>query len=459
MAYTQLKIHGFRGFSEEQTLNIAVPNGREGSGLTVIVGPNNSGKSTIFESLRAINLHDAPSITEGRRNKAAGDKIKISIIREDGTSISLQTKSIGGSETEFISNGLPRGLSFFTLPSRRTFAPFFGKGTNNRDSYTRNSPLTATRGSSLDNFASRLFTIQSAPDEFNRVLRKILPEIPEWYIEQADNGQHYLKFNNYGQFHNSDGVGEGLLSIFTIADALYDSVPGGVIVIDEPELSIHPAFQRKLMRVLAEYSTDRQIIIATHSPFFISWNSLMQGGQIVRTTKENGVIKIYQPSPKTIADIGKLISNLNNPHILGLDAKEIFFLDDKIILLEGQEDVIFIQRICALLGITHEGTFFGWGLGGADNAEKILALLNDLGFKKVTTIFDLNKRALILPLAKKFPNYQFLHLPTDDIRDKAEIKSKEAIKGIIDQGGKTVDPTHTESVGKLFEEVDAYFKK
>ena len=47
-----------------------------------------------------------------------------------------------------------------------------------------------------------------------------------------------------------------------------------------------------------------------------------------------------QLQPETITRLEGLLSNRNNPHVLGLDAREIFFQNDKIILVEGQEDVV-----------------------------------------------------------------------------------------------------------------------
>jgi putative transposase len=41
----------FRAIYETQTVPVAVPNGKPGSGLTVIVGANNSGKSTVLDAL------------------------------------------------------------------------------------------------------------------------------------------------------------------------------------------------------------------------------------------------------------------------------------------------------------------------------------------------------------------------------------------------------------------------
>lgn len=457
MNYSKIEILGLRGFSEKQSLIIATPNGNLGSGLTVIVGPNNSGKSTIYEAFRAMSQIEPSSFTEGRRNKLAGDKITISIYNTEGNSLTLKTTVNGGSETEYQLNGLKKEeVKFVTLPSRRTFNPFFGKSSYDRVTYINQSRLESVRGSQLDNFSYRLFQIQKNPKAFNLELSKVLGYLPAWHIEQGDNGQYYLKFTNNGSSHNSDGTGEGLLSIFTIIDALYDSSDNDLIFIDEPELSLHPSLQRKLLNLLLEYSATRQIIISTHSPFFISWLSIKQGGQIARTVKENTGTKIYQLQKAATDKIIPLLKNLNNPHILGLDAREIFFLDDNIILVEGQEDVIFLNKILELKKQHLNGTFYGWGVGGSANTDKVIEMLSDLGFKKIAVILDKNMEHLIAPFQVAFPEYKFVTIPTDDIREKNETKARAAVEGLIDVAGKIINPKYDGHIDALCADVNAY---
>lgn len=69
-------------------------------------------------------------------------------------------------------------------------------------------------------------------------------------------------------------MGEGIVSIFAIVDSLYDSKPGDVIVIDEPELSLHPALQKRVNNLLCRFASDRQIVVSTHSPYFIDLKAL-----------------------------------------------------------------------------------------------------------------------------------------------------------------------------------------
>ena len=465
MAYSKLDILGYRGFGKLQTLNLALPNGKLGSGLTIIVGPNNSGKSTIVEAFKAVSQYQPPSFTEGRRNKKAGDKVEIKIYNHnDNSYVIMKTLPSGGSETEYIAYGNENARKrIMTLPSRRTFTPYFGKGSPySREHYINNSQLPAVRGNQLQNFENRLFNIQKDKVQFQRfndVLRKVLNFIPEWHIDQSDNGNYYVKFNFCGLSHNSDGAGEGLLSVFTIVDALYDSEEGDTIVVDEPELSLHPALLRKLSDLIVEFSATRQIIVSTHSPYFIDWQSLLAGGKIARTIKDSdGDIRIFQLQEETIRDISGLLDNFNNPHILGLDAKEVFFLDESIILVEGQEDVVFIKKIVELLKLQLQGTFYGWGAGGASNISKILKIIQDLGFEKCTVILDNNMFDTLLELENDYPRYKILSIPTNDVRDKKEVKPKLAIEGLIDYGGTTINPKHQETIREMIAQINDYFR-
>ena len=56
MLIKKLSIEGLRGFSEKICFEFALPDGKNiGSGLTILVGPNNSGKSTVIETVHILN--------------------------------------------------------------------------------------------------------------------------------------------------------------------------------------------------------------------------------------------------------------------------------------------------------------------------------------------------------------------------------------------------------------------
>ena len=208
-----------------------------------------------------------------------------------------------------------------------------------------------------------------------------------------------------------------------------------MIVIDEPELSLHPIFQERVSELLKEYSATRQILYATHSPQFIPFDALEAGAQVARIHKAEGSSTINHLSLETALALSKFISNKNNPHILGLDARKVFFLEDGVVLLEGQEDVIFLKRALSQIELTISGNFYGWGVGGAHNMTTIASMLHDLGFKRVVGVLDNNVGHVLLQLQKKFPTYCFLMLPAQDVRTKPAQPSREESVGLLDSDG------------------------
>jgi predicted ATP-dependent endonuclease of OLD family len=278
--------------------------------------------------------------------------------------------------------------------------------------------------------------------------------LPEWKIELSDTGNYYIKFGSGNLSHNSDGLGEGLISLFFMIDSLYDSQQGDIIVIDEPELSLHPSLQKRLIKLFAEYAKDRQIVISTHSPYFIDWSSIKNGAKIARVIKEDNIAKIYQLSGEISEKIKNMGNDLNNPHVFGLDANEVFFLEDNIILVEGQEDVIFYNKIMNELGIEIKGDFYGWGVGGSSKMNIIASILRELGFKRVVGILDQNKELEKDELIKGFPEYNFFCIPADDVRTKEARKAKEQVTGLVDEKGK-IRTQYEGEIKALFSQINS----
>ena len=260
----------------------------------------------------------------------------------------------------------------------------------------------------------------------------MLSPLPKWTIESLTGNNLYLEFTFDAIKHNSNGAGDGYINIFNIVDSLYDATENSVILIDEPEISLHPDLQRKLFKLLVEYSKDRQIIISTHSPYFVDWNVFSNKGKIIRFKKEEDTIYTYELRENTKREIKELLKDKNNPHILDLNANEIFFLNDNVILTEGQEDVICYKEIFRQYNFESNASFFGWGAGGAPKIKIILNILYELGYKRVFTILDNDKRSIIPELQKIFPLYNFYAIVTDDVRNKEDDKLNKIIYKVLD---------------------------
>jgi len=455
MPLEKLEIFGFRGFSKKQCVEFSVPNTQIGSGLTIITGANNSGKSSIIECLKARVGYWHPSFTVGARN-ALVDFVEIKYFIS-GKEESVSSLKKGSSETNRIH--VDKDFYIFILPSRRAFNPFFRKGGDSREDYLNKNEFSTQRSSMMDNFHHRLFKILENQDAFNKILHKVLTFKPEWSIDQSDQGQYFLKFNNGEISHTSDGMGEGVVSVFAIVDSLYDSKPGDVIVIDEPELSLHPALQKRVFELLKEYSKDRQIIISTHSPYFVDLSSIAKGANLVRVVNSGSGTEIFQLSNKARVVLDKLSQgNLYNPHIFGLDARELFFQEDGIVVVEGQEDVLLYPKIAKQLGTTISASFFGWGAGGAPNIGYICCFLKDLGFKKVAAILDGDKVSTIPQLKNDYPDYYFSHICADDIRTKKARKATDAVDGLLDDN-QMIKDDYKKHTSQLLSSLNQYMLK
>jgi predicted ATP-dependent endonuclease of OLD family len=451
-----IDILGLRGFSTNQRLELAIPNGKVGSGLTIVVGQNNAGKSTITEAFAAV-AGPPRRFSEGKRNKAGGNKVSITLTFSSGYQRSLNSVQSGGSETRLTHYPQNAERHIMVLPSRRFFNTSFSADPTSRVAYASNLAATSERSQPVHYFTQRLTNIQTHnKTEFNSVMSRLVNPPPEFIIERADNGQDYLKiWLPKNESHSSEGLGEGLISLMLIADALYDAPVGSLLVIDEPELSLHPALLRKLSRVLAEFAKDKQIVLSTHSPYFADLSYIAAGARLARVHIAESGSRISHHSDSAGEGIQSLLANRNFPHILGLDAREIFFQEDRVILVEGQEDVIGYRDIEVELNTEFEGSFFGWGVGGFGNFPLFTQILSDLGFKRVVGVVDGDHPEMADQLKNEFPMYRFFVIPAPDIRTKPNSPAKAGKEGLLDSEGK-LQTQFRQQVEKMISDANSF---
>lgn len=448
-----ISIHGFRGFDQQQTAHFAVPDGRAGSGLTYIIGPNNSGKSTIIEAIKFFAKNQTPGISIGRRHKNVG-KIEITVVLNTGRTVSLKTVASGGSETEFSPNRPDLVNKVYYLPSRRKFESFFSRSEQSRDQYLHQIENGIERNYTASHFTMRLFDInRRAPEKeaYTTVLKRLMGDenIQDWKIELSDQGQYFVNMQTCGVWHNSEGAGDGLISLLFIIDALELRDIGGVILIDEPELSLSPVVLRNLSDYICEKAGTAQVIITTHSPYLLDWGALENGGRICRVSKSGDGIRLNQPSTESISGVLPALRNLYNPHVLGIEAREILFAQDNLLLVEGQEDVIYLKKAVKDEGITTNVKFFGYGVGGKSSMIKFVRLFKGLGYSRIRCLFDSDADSEAREISGEFSDVKVFVSPLGDIRDKSAVSAREGKIGLMTSAGE-IKPEHREFVRSIF---------
>ena len=449
-----LGVEFYRGFTDRQIIEFAMPNGKHGSGLTVIVGPNNTGKTSIIEALM---LKGDAIIKDDEIHPENSPKIVI--IDNDGKTTTF-TKSSKVPKIKVTGEKKP---SFELIPSRRHFSDQMSSRVFGVDDSYKSTG--APRGGSGGNVGEILYSIHDKDDQrekFQNLLKQLIPNFSDWGIGADDQGT-YLKYVIGAVQHKVRYLGEGVQSLFKIcAHLISDKHLDKMLIIDEPELSLHPQAQKQLAKIVSEHAANRQILICTHSPYFINWTDLQNGAEFIRLNKQNTKCAVHKLGLKLDRKGGyfnlfnQSLDEWQRPQFLDTVAKELFFTN-KVLFLEGQEDVGLIKKWLRDENIDVDFDVFGYGVGGFRNLPHFLEMAKDLGLEKVAAIFDKGtKEDKIFSKTKKdFPEYCIKQLPTEDIRDKEATKNKNAKTGVFDKSGK-IKEEYKEAFETLMKEISNY---
>jgi putative ATP-dependent endonuclease of the OLD family len=100
-----------------------------------------------------------------------------------------------------------------------------------------------------------------------------------------------------------------------------------MLIIEEPELHLHPQLQKHFLTLLEEISHELgvHIIMTTHSPLMINERNIKN---VYRFHTHNGTTSIVNPGPRYTEDTSKLMQILKFTN-----TAKIFFVQ-KIIMVE-----------------------------------------------------------------------------------------------------------------------------
>lgn len=165
---------------------------------------------------------------------------------------------------------------------------------------------------------------------FQNTLSRYLPQIkltPDFLAKKlVYEGKNIRSFER---------LGAGFQQVFTILLYLFHPIYT-ILLLEEPEIHLHPALVKKLLKVIEEENLYNQVFLTTHSTIFIHPQNLHR---LFRVVGDNGSTKIYSPRLS-----GKKINYERLTQELNADNCEMFFAD-KVLLVEGPSDHILMRGL------------------------------------------------------------------------------------------------------------------
>lgn len=254
----------------------------------------------------------------------------------------------------------------------------------------------------------------------------------DFNIVPNQNNKILLKFKIHNEWLIADQCGLGLRELLSMITQISISKKE-IILLEEPENHLHADFQKKFISFLKEQE-DKQFIISTHSNVFID-HSFIDKIYYCWFDEE---VKI---SDKTTAS--KIIDSLGYSIAENLAA-------DAIILTEGPTDIPILKRILTLNDTLTTYNVKFWPLGGDIMGEsdlsifkglnKVFAIIDsDPGSSKIRNKFQKNCKDLDIPCYKldrySIENYIPLNIIKDQFPSQITIKNLDDKLSVDDQIG------------------------
>jgi len=364
----------FRNFKAFQTFSVRL------AAMNVMVGPNNCGKSTVIGAFRAlaVGLRRAASRSADLVTVGGGAR-RGHILAEDAIPISLENVHTDYSEEDtyvlfHLSNGnalrllFPRDRGVFLLPEtpghvprtpsqfRAAFpvsvavVPVLGPVEHDEDlvqEETVRRELSTHRASR--HFRSYWHYFGEGFDEFADLVRKTWPDMDILPPERPDYLARKISMfcleNRISRelFWSGFGFQIWCQLLTHIARSKNDTL----IVVDEPEIYLHPDVQRQLLDVLGEAWPD--VLLATHS------------AEVIAEADPSEILLIDKAahSAKRLADaagVQQALDVVGSAHNIALTR---LARDRRVVFVENDTDFAIIRRFAKVLGFPELATGSG----------------------------------------------------------------------------------------------------
>ena len=275
----------------------------------VIIGENGSGKTTLLKEIYCLSsLIGGPSCIE-----ISGSKY---VIRDE---LIVNLESIDEKKlfhTLFLDDRYGIGVSVNKQTPKIVYMP---------------TEINFEKINKVDN------TFNFTPNFQNIIDQNMTQNIPSLIATKINKEIRPVFKNSLGKEFDISGLSSGEKQLFLRALSLkFLEVNNSVILIDEPEISLHPQWQQKIIQVYESIGENNQLIIATHSPHIIGDIEAKQLRVIKRDNNgisvvdNNQLTETYGKSTGDILSTTMKLESLRNEDITEKLNKVYFLLNQNL---------------------------------------------------------------------------------------------------------------------------------
>lgn len=356
------------------------------SGLTIFVGPNGSGKTRTLKEMRDYF-------------KSEGNKV--------------------------------RYLSSNRLGEMEQYRSTIDQYSYSIEDYSVGDLWKKKARYKIETISGDFFAMDEKRDVYIKVAERLSIMFGREIHLEWNAGQLKVYFEKKGDLEGYSVVLEasGLVNLVSILAALYDD-DMEILLIDEPEVSLHPQLQAYLLKEIKKIIKlyNKTVVISTHSTEFLSFSTVEDFCNLVFFDENTTPIQL-QPDRDELKNkkLKDFLFRMSQMYKNGFFAKNIF-------LLEGTSDLIVCQFLINKfnLEVAAAGTQIipVDGKGQFTTISKLFRLLN----KKVTILTDLDSYTDDNILINYFSNFS----------EARELAAENGAKSIID-----IDKSIREEISKL----------
>jgi len=168
----------------------------------------------------------------------------------------------------------------------------------------------------------------------------------EWELEtiSAVKNQYDVRLSKQGTSFLVGAASSGERELLTYIFAIFAlNVRDALIVVDEPELHLHPKWQRTILHLFIELAktTGNVFLFSTHSPTFVSPESIHYVSRVFSRDQRSHILRL---------DTSKLPQAKHLLNIVNSHTNERLFFADQVLLVEGVSDRVFFEAVLDRFG-------------------------------------------------------------------------------------------------------------